>query len=367
MEELTTMAMKGIYPRGKSFLVKKRFPGVQDRVHATFTTEAEAEAFILACELAIRTGKPLPTPDVGTTKTAKVMTVQDLYDRVDNKRWTGNPKSKSRGGSSVHNAKRYVQWVGPKVPVAEALTEDKIAEFVEWREDEFQNSGSTINRYTAAISALCKEAVKLKLIDMKPDMPKRDEGQCRIRFFTREEEKLIQQTVRQWSYDEVADWFAFLCDTGCRSGETFKLEWGDIIEIEVKLPDGKVKKIIHIHMDRNNTKNSTERTLTATPRVAEMLRRMRRTHSHQRGPWQHMGAKQRTVRTLWARLRGHFAWMDDQTVVYTFRHTCASWLVQKGIDLYRVQIWMGHKSMAMTQRYAKFAPKQLGELADALS
>jgi integrase len=350
--------MKGIYPRGKGFQVKKRFPGVKDRVHATFTTEAEAEAFILECELALRAGKPLPVAEVGTTQTAKVMTIGDLYGRVDSKRWSGNPKSKSGGGSSVHNAKRFVEWVGPKVPVAEALTEEKIAEFVEWREDAFQNSGSTINRYTAAISALCKEAVKLKLIDVKPDMPKRDEGQCRIRFFTRDEERLIQQTTRQWGYDEIADWFAFLCDTGCRSGETLKLEWSDIIDHG---------NVVHIHMDRRNTKNSTERTLTATPRVAEILRRMRRTHSHLRGPWQRMGAKQRTVRTLWDRLRGHFPWMDDQTVIYTFRHTCASWLVQKGIDLYRVQIWMGHKSMAMTQRYAKFAPKQLGELADVLA
>jgi hypothetical protein len=28
---------------------------------------------------------------------------------------------------------------------------------------------------------------------------------------------------------------------------------------------------------------------------------------------------------------------------------------------------MGHKSLQMTQRYAKFAPKQLAELADVLA
>jgi hypothetical protein len=28
---------------------------------------------------------------------------------------------------------------------------------------------------------------------------------------------------------------------------------------------------------------------------------------------------------------------------------------------------MGHKTIQMTQRYAKFAPKQLGELADVLA
>jgi hypothetical protein len=41
--------------------------------------------------------------------------------------------------------------------------------------------------------------------------------------------------------------------------------------------------------------------------------------------------------------------------------------VQRGVDLYRVQIWMGHKGPQMTQRYAKFAPKQLAELAEVLA
>lgn len=72
------------------------------------------------------------------------------------------------------------------------------------------------------------------------------------------------------------------------------------------------------------------------------------------------------VQTLWNRLRGHFDWMGKDTVIYTFRRTCASRLVQRGVDLYRVQIWMGHKSIQMAQRYAKFAPKHLAELADVL-
>lgn len=55
------------------------------------------------------------------------------------------------------------------------------------------------------------------------------------------------------------------------------------------------------------------------------------------------------------------------TVIYTFRHTCASRLVQRGVDLCRVQIWMRHKSLQRTQRYAKFAPRQLAELADVLA
>ena len=41
------------------------------------------------------------------------------------------------------------------------------------------------------------------------------------------------------------------------------------------------------------------------------------------------------------------------------RHTFASRLAMKGVDLYRVQILMGHKTPAMTLRYAHLSPDHL--------
>ncbi|HEV8620541.1 MAG TPA: tyrosine-type recombinase/integrase [Nitrospiraceae bacterium] len=41
------------------------------------------------------------------------------------------------------------------------------------------------------------------------------------------------------------------------------------------------------------------------------------------------------------------------------RHTCTTRMVQGGVDLYKVQRLLGHRSQIMTQRYAHHYPKSL--------
>jgi len=51
---------------------------------------------------------------------------------------------------------------------------------------------------------------------------------------------------------------------------------------------------------------------------------------------------------------------------HDMRHTFAARLVQRGVDLYKVQRLLGHKTGLMTQRYAHHSPESLRDGARVL-
>ena len=57
----------------------------------------------------------------------------------------------------------------------------------------------------------------------------------------------------------------------------------------------------------------------------------------------------------------------DSARFHDLRHTAASWMVQAGHDLYTVATILGHRSISMTQRYAKFANEHLKDAMEATS
>jgi integrase len=201
------------------------------------------------------------------------------------------------------------------------------------------NSNATINRKMAALSKLLRKACKMGDIYSLPEFRRQKEKSGRIRFLEIEEEERLFAEIRLRSehYWQLA---IFLVDTGARLGEAIGLHWNDV-------HDGTVTFWL--------TKSGRSRTVPLTQRVREILRSMERTKS---GPFGKI--KQYQFRAVWHEAKGAVGLgADDELVPHCLRHTCASRLVRGGVDIRRVQMWLGHQTLQMTMRYSHLATHDL--------
>jgi integrase len=52
---------------------------------------------------------------------------------------------------------------------------------------------------------------------------------------------------------------------------------------------------------------------------------------------------------------------------HVLRHTAASWMAEKGVDMFRISKFLGHTNTKITEeRYAKLHPDFLSDAAEAL-
>ncbi len=140
----------------------------------------------------------------------------------------------------------------------------------------------------------------------------------------------------------------FLVDTGARIGEALALKWNDI--------QGNVATFWI-------TKSGKSRSVPLTIRAAQALVSARK--FGRSGPFSNITYPNFKYNWNRARKLNHFD-TDPHMVPHILRHTCASRLVQAGIDLRRVQSFLGHQTIQMTLRYAHLATNDLDQCAVAL-
>lgn len=315
------------------------------RIREQFDNQAQAQAYELECRAAHTLGKPLPRPTGGSIKAAGAATIGGLIDYCAEHHWRG----KKAEAMLLLNARQFSAHVGPKTLVVDALTPAVVDDYVQWRMSVKRNSNATINRHLSSISVLIRNAVRLGHLQAPFELKWKKEPQGRLRYYTQEEEEQLFHTLRLWGYDREAWLVHFLADTGCRLGEAKKLQWRDI--------DGRIITFV-------DTKNGSNRSVVATDRVLHAIEMVRPSTGDSPGPWSWINRY--SLHKQWQRAVAHVG-IKDSVNLHTWRHTCASRLVQRGVDLYRVQKWMGHKNVMTTQRYAHLSPKSMEELASVLN
>tara|TARA_X000001382_G_scaffold119685_1_gene100680 strand:- start:5109 stop:5981 length:873 start_codon:yes stop_codon:yes gene_type:complete len=211
-------------------------------------------------------------------------------------------------------------------------------------------SGSTINRYLASLSKMLRYALKKHAIyymDRMPHIEWHEEGKARVRYMLPEEEKEMIRILRKEQKDDYLNFFLFLLDTGMRLSEALYLKVANIGELENEK-----------YAILEDTKNGDTRSVPLTERAAGIVETYSR-HSERNDRIFNLNVWK--VERAWRSLRESMGLEDDkQFVIHCLRHTCASRLAQSGkVELHLIQNWLGHRTYAMTQRYAHLKPSSL--------
>ena len=208
----------------------------------------------------------------------------------------------------------------------------------------------TINYAIDVIRMAFNMAIRWGLIENNPAVgvkrPKKDNR--RTRFLTPEEaQKLLNECKhRSQQLYEIA--FLSL-HTGMRFGEIANLKWQDI-DFE--------NELIQI----KDPKNATNRIAYMTSEIKAMLKAKEQGEPNKLVFKSRKGGKIQTISMAFNEAVKALGLNDgvkdsrDKVVFHTLRHTFASWLAIQGTPIYTIKELLGHKSLAMTERYSHLLP-----------
>ena len=194
---------------------------------------------------------------------------------------------------------------------------------------------ATVNRYLSQIHKMLSLAYDWGWVTSIPRIHKEQENNQRDRWATKEEESLLLGKAPVW----LSQIILFLVDTGCRISECLDLLWDDV-DLD--------RKTILIRKSKNNTK----RVIPMTDRVYNLLKEKKDNATYPL-VFPNKYGERRSLNCYEAHMRILINGLSIKDFrPHDLRHTFATRLVQNGVDLYRVQKLLGHKSFEMTQRYA---------------
>ena len=217
---------------------------------------------------------------------------------------------------------------------------------------------ATFNREFNTIKNLFRKAVEWGYLRENPTVPVKwiKTGKQAVRFLSDDE---IQRLIAACAASGHAQFYGIVVvalNTGMRKGEILRLRWSDV--------DFKRRQIRVVSSEDGNTKNYDSRVIPMNRSVENLLRKHpRRLDS----PYVFPGESGQ----MFNKTNYHFTKAVKRSGIpharfHDLRHTFASHLVMKGIDLRTVQELLGHKDMRMTLKYAHLAPDHVRKAVEIL-
>jgi integrase len=212
---------------------------------------------------------------------------------------------------------------------------------------------STVNRELALLKTVFSKAViwgKAKDNPVKRVKLYRENNR-RERFLTEEEAHKIIEAAG----DPVKYFIIIGLNTGMRRSEILGLRWPDI-SLE--------QKTIILKDD----KGGTGRKIPINSYLVQVLKSMPKLDDTYVFPGLKQGKHMVDIRESFRVAVEASKIKNSKNVIpHTLRHTYASWLAMKGVDLFTVQYLMGHKTIAMTQRYSHLCPDHKRQATEQIS
>lgn len=331
----------GLVKRGKYWCMRFTYQGRQVRRSTGTADRRLAEAILGKVRAQIIEGRFFETLE------EKTRTFDELMERY----LTEHAAKKSEPRHYQGYAKNLTAFFGGRT-LAE-ITPKLIAEYKALRYTAGLKPAS-INRELASLKKAFNLAVRewewcrenpVSKVSMERENNKRD------RWLSVEEEAPLLQGCAPWLHDLVM----FALHTGMRMGEILELTWRGV--------DFSRRTVMVVR-----SKNGERRTIPVNETVLSVLKQKSKVRSlrtdlvfcsHVFTPME-SGHLRRSFRLALGKAK------IEDFHFHDLRHTFATRLVQAGVDLYKVQRLLGHKSPIMTQRYAHHYPESLRDGVEML-
>ena len=321
-----------IYKKGKNWYIDYRFPpgrqGKRIREKIGPVTKDEA-TIVLSTRLR----------DILEGKNPELRRIKPKPFREMVTEFLERHASKRKSYSSIKdNTEILVRHFGDRT--LQEITPKAIEDFIRARLDSGVK-GSTTNRQRTCLSKIFSCAIDWGYY--RGENPVRRvkpfrESPGRVRFLSADEASALVATAPA----HLKPILVCALHTGGRRREILSLRWEDVA--------GDV-----LYFDQTNTKSGQQRELPIDGELAAALAEQKRRRFGGGDARDYVftwsGKRIRSVRTAFEKARKR-AGLGKDVTFHTLRHTFASWFMINGGDLYRLQRYLGHSTIELTQRYA---------------
>jgi integrase len=315
-------------------------------------------------------GIRVPVPNMSTNsgqarKQDGRMTMSDLFDRCEATVW--HPDNVRSHATIRSNLKILRPLIGHEA--IEDITFQRLQDLVQgWKAHGY--APGTIKRKLDMISKSLRMATMwtdergLPLLPYKPPMPKFRIDNLKDRIITRPEEDAIFTAIeKRRQLEPDRPWFRFaalirvLFDTAARLGETLEVGPSNVANFGQQA---------YLTFPRYRTKSGKPRSIPLLPSALAALRSL---DSHlildrKTQEWRYFGLRPARAWYLFDTIREDVkaeTGMDlSDVTLHTIRHTTATRLAQGGMELGKLQEWLGHSDPKITaERYVHLMPSDL--------